>query len=109
RRDGTLTTWNSTQVSHFVQQGLAAALGLAHHKVRVIAPDLGGGFGTKASGYPEDHLVPIAAIVLGRPVKWVEDRREHMMGAAHARHQIHAISLAARHPPAPRTPRAPPP
>ncbi|OLB93676.1 MAG: hypothetical protein AUH30_19525 [Candidatus Rokubacteria bacterium 13_1_40CM_68_15] len=96
RRDGALTTWNSTQVSHFVQQGLASALGLPHHKVRVIAPDLGGGFGTKASGYPEDHLVPIAAIVLGRPVKWVEDRREHMMSAAHARHQIHAISLAAR-------------
>src|SRR5881628_1734518 len=96
RRDGTLTTWNSTQVSHFVQQGLAAALGLPHHKVRVIAPDLGGGFGTKASGYPEDHLVPIAAIVLNRPVKWVEDRREHMMSAAHARHQVHTISLAAR-------------
>ncbi len=95
RRDGTLTTWNSTQVSHFVQQGLAPALGLPHHKVRVIAPDLGGGFGTKASGYPEDQLVPIAAIVLNRPVKWVEDRREHMMGAAHARHQVHAISLAA--------------
>ena len=96
RRDGTLTTWNSTQVPHFVQQGLAGALGLPHHKVRVIAPDLGGGFGTKASGYPEDHLVPIAAIVLNRPVKWVEDRREHMMSAAHARHQVHAISLAAR-------------
>src|SRR5438876_2171268 len=96
RRDGTLTTWNSTQVSHFVQQGLAGALGLPHHKVRVIAPDLGGGFGTKASGYPEDHLVPIAAIVLNRPVKWVEDRREHMMSAAHARHQVHTISLAAR-------------
>src|SRR6266849_4778340 len=95
RRDGALTTWNSTQVSHFVQQGLASALGLPHHKVRVIAPDLGGGFGTKASGYPEDQLVPIAAIVLNRPVKWVEDRREHMMGAAHARHQVHAISLAA--------------
>src|SRR2546427_334602 len=96
RRDGTLTTWNSTQVSHFVQQGLAGALGLPHHKVRVIAPDLGGGFGTKASGYPEDHLVPIAAIVLNRPVKWVEDRREHMISAAHARHQVHAISLAAQ-------------
>src|SRR5262244_1383726 len=95
RRDQTLTTWNSTQVAHFVQQGLAVALGLPHHKVRVIAPDLGGGFGTKASGYPEDQLVPIAAIALNRPVKWVEDRREHMMGAAHARHQIHAISLAA--------------
>src|SRR3989442_249893 len=95
RRDGTLTTWNSTQVSHFVQQGLTTALGLSPHKIRVIAPDLGGGFGTKASGYPEDALVPIAATALGRPVKWIENRREHMSGAAHARHQVHAISLAA--------------
>ena len=95
RRDGTLTTWNSTQVSHFVQQGLTAALALPPHKIRVIAPDLGGGFGTKASGYPEDTLVPIAAIVLNRPVKWTEDRQEHMSGSAHARHQTHAISLAA--------------
>jgi len=61
RRDGTLTTWNSTQVSHFVQQGLVTALELPPHKIRVIAPDLGGGFGTKASGYPEDVLVPLAA------------------------------------------------
>jgi len=96
RRDGTLTTWNSTQVSHFVQQGLTGALGVAPHKIRVIAPDLGGGFGTKASGYAEDALIPIAARVLGRPVKWIESRREHMSGAAHARHQVHAISLAAR-------------
>jgi len=95
RRDGSMTTWNSTQVSHFVQQGLTGALGLPPHKIRVIAPDLGGGFGTKASGYAEDALVPIAALVLGRPVKWIESRREHMSGAAHARHQIHAISLAA--------------
>ena len=96
RRDGTLTTWNSTQVSHFVQQGLSAALELPPHKIRVIAPDLGGGFGTKASGYAEDVLVPLAAIRLNRPVKWTEDRREHMMSAAHARHQVHAIELAAR-------------
>src|SRR5438034_845355 len=95
RRDGTLTTWNSTHVSHFVQQGLTGALGLPPHKIRVIAPDLGGGFGTKASGYAEDALVPIAAMALGRPVKWIESRREHMSGAAHARHQVHAISLAA--------------
>jgi carbon-monoxide dehydrogenase large subunit len=95
RRDGTLTTWNSTQVSHFVQQGLTAVLGLPPHKIRVIAPDLGGGFGTKASGYAEDALVPVAAIALNRPVKWIEDRREHMVSAGHARHQIHAISLAA--------------
>src|SRR5437899_739204 len=96
RRDGTMTTWNSTQVSHFVQQGLTGALGLPPHKIRVIAPDLGGGFGTKASGYAEDALIPIAAVALGRPVKWIESRREHMSGAAHARHQVHAIALAAR-------------
>ena len=95
RRDGTLTTWNSTQVAHFVQQGLAGTLGLPPHKIRVIAPDLGGGFGTKASGYAEDALVPIAALVLRRPLKWIESRHEHMSGSAHARHQIHAISLAA--------------
>ena len=96
RRDGTLTTWNSTQVSHFVQQGLVAALELPPHRIRVIAPDLGGGFGTKASGYAEDALVPIAARALGRPVKWIEDRREHMVSAAHARHQTHRIRLGAR-------------
>src|SRR5262245_20827975 len=96
RRDGTLTTWNSTQVSHFVQQGLGPALGLPPHQIRVIAPDLGGGFGTKASGYAEDVLIPIAALALNRPVKWIETRREHMIAAAHARHQAHLISLAAR-------------
>src|SRR5438552_7062112 len=96
RRDGTLTTWNSTQVPHFVQQGLTAALGLPPGRIRVVAPDVGGGFGTKAAGYPEDALIPIAALALGRPVKWSEDRREHMMAAAHARHQVHEIALAAR-------------
>ena len=96
RRDGTLTTWNSTQVAHFVQQGLVVALELPPHKIRVIAPDVGGGFGTKAAGYPEDALIPIAALALNRPVKWAEDRREHMMAAAHARHQVHDIALAAR-------------
>src|SRR3989442_949693 len=96
RRDGTLTTWNSTQVAHWVQQGLAVALEMPPHKIRVIAPDVGGGFGTKAAGYAEDALIPIAAIVLGRPVKWAEDRREHMMAAAHGRHQVHDIALAAR-------------
>src|SRR5262249_43082144 len=94
--DGTLTTWNATQVVHFVQQGLVDALGLPPHKVRVIAPDVGGGFGTKANGYPEDLLVPVAALLCRRPVKWTEDRREHMLAAAHARGQVHHIELAAR-------------
>jgi len=96
RRDETLTTWNSTQVSHFVQQGLTVALDLPPHRIRVIAPDLGGGFGTKASGYAEDVLVPLAARALNRPVKWIESRQEHMAASAHARHQTHRISLAAR-------------
>jgi aerobic carbon-monoxide dehydrogenase large subunit len=95
-RDGRLTTWNGTQVVHFVQQGLVSALGLPPHQVRVIAPDVGGGFGTKANGYPEDLLIPAAAIASRRPVKWIEDRREHMMAAGHARHQVHDIELAAR-------------
>src|SRR5919198_5295769 len=96
RRDGTLTTWNSTQVSHFVQHGLAGVLELPPHKIRVIAPDLGGGFGTKASGYAEDVLVPLAARALHRPVKWIESRQEHMAAAAHARHQTHTIRIGAR-------------
>ncbi|HET9854269.1 MAG TPA: xanthine dehydrogenase family protein molybdopterin-binding subunit [Methylomirabilota bacterium] len=95
-RDGTLSTWNGTQVVHFVQQGLVAALGLPPHKIRVIAPDVGGGFGTKANGYAEDLLIPAAAILARRPVKWTEDRREHMMGSAHARAQVHDIEIAAR-------------
>ncbi|HKA62577.1 MAG TPA: xanthine dehydrogenase family protein molybdopterin-binding subunit [Methylomirabilota bacterium] len=95
-RDGSLTTWNGTQVVHFVQQGLVAALGLPPSRVRVIAPDVGGGFGTKANGYAEDLLIPAAAIVSRRPVKWTEDRREHMMGSAHARAQVHDIEIAAR-------------
>ena len=95
-RDGALTTWNTTQVVHFVQQGLVAALGLPAHKVRVIAPDVGGGFGTKANGYPEDLLIPAAAIASRRPVKWMESRREHMIGSAHARGQVHDIEIAAK-------------
>ncbi|MFQ5827979.1 MAG: molybdopterin cofactor-binding domain-containing protein [Candidatus Methylomirabilia bacterium] len=95
RRDGTLTTWNATQVAHFTQQAVAEALELPAHKVRVIAPDVGGGFGTKACGYAEDVLVPLVARELGRPVKWAETRREHLMSAAHARDQLHEIEIAA--------------
>jgi len=95
RRDGTLTMWSSTQVVHFCQQGVAEALELPVHKVRVIAPDVGGGFGTKACGYAEEILIPLLARELGRPVKWMETRREHLMSAAHARDQLHEIEIAA--------------
>ncbi|MBI4561095.1 MAG: xanthine dehydrogenase family protein molybdopterin-binding subunit, partial [Candidatus Rokubacteria bacterium] len=95
RRDGTLTTWNATQVAHFTQQAVAEVLELPVHKVRVLAPDVGGGFGTKACGYAEDVLIPLVARELGRPVKWTETRREHMMSAAHARDQLHEIEMSA--------------
>lgn len=95
RRDGSLTTWNTTQAPHFVQQAVAQALELPAHKVRVIAPDVGGGFGTKVSSYGEDVLIPLVARQVGRPVKWMETRREHLMSAAHARDQLHEIEIAA--------------
>ena len=69
---GRLTVWGSTQVPHWLQRTLAEALGLAPHRVRVVAPDVGGGFGTKCSIYPEDVLIPAVARQLMQPVKWIE-------------------------------------
>src|SRR2546425_11786994 len=66
---------------------LAAALDLPETRVRVIAPDVGGGFGLKTHVFPEDVAVAAAARVLGRPVKWVEERRERLAAGAHARAQ----------------------
>jgi carbon-monoxide dehydrogenase large subunit len=93
--DGMLTVWSATQVPHAIQQGLARVLDLPVHKVRVIAPDVGGGFGTKAYWYPEELLVPLAALLTGRPAKWAEDRREHLLSAAQARDHLHDIEIAA--------------
>ncbi|MBI2466767.1 MAG: xanthine dehydrogenase family protein [Candidatus Rokubacteria bacterium] len=95
-REGALTVWNSHQIPHFVQAALTEVLQVPAHRVRVVAPDVGGGFGTKAVVYPEDILVPLLALRLGRPLKWIEDRREHMQSAAHARDQLHDIEIAAR-------------
>ncbi|HET8576567.1 MAG TPA: xanthine dehydrogenase family protein molybdopterin-binding subunit [Methylomirabilota bacterium] len=92
---GELTVWSSTQVPHSHQRALTEVLGLPAHRVRVIAPDVGGGFGTKVSIYPEDVLVPLLAQRLGRPVKWVETRREHLASATHSREQIHDVEIAA--------------
>jgi aerobic carbon-monoxide dehydrogenase large subunit len=94
-RDGSVTVWASTQLPHLVQKALVDQLGLAAHRVRVVTPDVGGGFGTKCSIYPEDMLIPVAAVRLGRPVKWVETRREHLQSATHSREQLHDVRLAA--------------
>ncbi|MEA2286741.1 MAG: aerobic carbon-monoxide dehydrogenase large subunit, partial [Solirubrobacteraceae bacterium] len=78
RRTGALTVWDSTQAPLSIRNGLASMLGLAESNVRVVVPQTGGGFGTKVMMfYPEEVLIPWAALELGEPVKWVEDRVEH--------------------------------
>jgi carbon-monoxide dehydrogenase large subunit len=93
--EGMLTCWISTQAPIPIRNGLAAIFHLPEHKVRVIAPDVGGGFGTKIMMfYPEEVLTPFAAIHLGRPVKWIEDRREHFISANQERSQLHEVEYA---------------
>jgi carbon-monoxide dehydrogenase large subunit len=94
-RAGRLRIWDSTQAPLPIRNGLAGLFGLPEFQVDVIAPDVGGGFGTKIMlFYPEEILVPWAAMRLGRPVKWVEDRREHLMAASQERGQLHDVEVA---------------
>jgi carbon-monoxide dehydrogenase large subunit len=93
---GELTVWDGTQAPISVRGGLASIFQLDEDKVRVIAPDVGGGFGQKVLlFYPDELLVPMAAIQLDRPVKYIEDRRENFIGSSQERTQIHVIELAA--------------
>jgi len=93
---GELTVWDGTQAPISVRGGLASVFQLDEDKVRVIAPDVGGGFGQKVLFfYPDELLVPMAAMQLGRPVKYIEDRRENFIGSSQERTQIHFIELAA--------------
>ncbi len=94
-RAGMLRVWSSTQAPLPLKNGLARLFGLPEFKVEVVAPDIGGAFGTKIMlFYPEEILVPCAAIRLGRPVKWIEDRREHLASASHERGQLHDVEVA---------------
>lgn len=86
--------WSSTQVPYMVRTRIAEQLGVAEQSVRVIAPHVGGGFGPKVMVYPEEVLLAHLARVLGRPVRWIEDRREHLLGTAHARDQTHDVEVA---------------
>lgn len=92
---GTLTVWSSTQTPHRMRDHLAEALGVPNDDVRVVAVDTGGGFGQKGVLYVEELLVPFAALELGRPVRWVEDRLENLTSSSHAREQVHHIAVAA--------------
>jgi carbon-monoxide dehydrogenase large subunit len=90
-----LTVWMSTQVPHMMQAVFADLLGLAEHRVRVIAPDVGGSFGIKIHVYQDDLAACALAILLGRAVKWVAGRRESFVSDIHAREQAIDVEVAA--------------
>ena len=90
-----LTYWVSTQTPHAAMRALVDMLGRDESKIRVITPDIGGGFGPKLVFYPEDVTICIASIILKRPVKWIEDRREHFIATTQERDQYWEIEVAA--------------
>ena len=89
-----LTVWLSTQVPHLARTLLCHSIGLTEKQLRVIAPDVGGGFGLKLHLWPEDYLVGYAAKRLGRPVKWIEDRSESLAASLHAKEMTIELELA---------------
>ena len=90
-----LTYWVSTQTPHAAMRALVDMLGRDESKIRVVTPDIGGGFGPKLVFYPEDVTICIASIILKRPVKWIEDRREHFIATTQERDQYWEIEVAA--------------
>ncbi|TFV91777.1 xanthine dehydrogenase family protein molybdopterin-binding subunit [Blastococcus sp. CT_GayMR20] len=88
------TLWSSTQVPHLLRVMLAMITGIPEHKLRVIAPDVGGGFGGKLQVTPEEVISLLVARRLGKPVKWTETRSESLMSAHHGRDQIQYIDIA---------------
>jgi carbon-monoxide dehydrogenase large subunit len=92
-RTDAMTIWSSTQVVHWVRREAASVLRLPEARIRCLALDVGGGFGLKGHVYPEDLLIPFLARRLGRPVQWIEDRREHLMCSCHSRDQTHDVEV----------------
>ncbi len=91
-----LTLWNTTQNPHIARFLLSVTNGLPENKIRVIARDVGGGFGSKIPFYPWDALTAYAARATGRPVKWIETRRENYLATIHGRDEVIEVELAAR-------------
>jgi aerobic carbon-monoxide dehydrogenase large subunit len=94
--DKKLTIWMSSQNPHFIRLFVSGAMGLKESQVRVISPDVGGGFGSKISPYPEDYLVPALSRIADRPVKWIETRTESIQNATHGRGQFYDVEVAAK-------------
>ncbi|MDQ7804411.1 molybdopterin-dependent oxidoreductase [Amycolatopsis sp. A133] len=90
-----ITMWSATQVPHILRVMSALTLGIPEHKLRVIAPDVGGGFGGKIGVLPEEMMSLLVARKLGKPVKWNETRSETMLAAHHGRDQIQDITISA--------------
>ncbi len=91
-----LTVWSATQIPHLLRTQIAEALHLPENTVRVIAPEVGGGFGAKLNVYREELLVPYLAMKLGKPIKWTQGRREDFAATIHGRGQIQYIEAAAK-------------
>ena len=94
--DGHMRVWGPTKVSHTNRAILARHLEIDEERIHFIEPDVGGGFGVRGEFYAEDFLVPFASFKLGRPVKWVEDRVEHLSAANHSREVKCQVEIAAR-------------
>jgi carbon-monoxide dehydrogenase large subunit len=94
--DGVLTVWAASQAPHLLRSGLAEALGIPESRLRVLCPSVGGGFGPKMHLYPEDVAVAELARRLGRPVRWIEDRRENLLASAQARDHVSRVEAGAR-------------
>jgi carbon-monoxide dehydrogenase large subunit len=92
---GEYTMWSSTQIPHIVKVAMVVATGISESKIRIIAPRVGGGFGSKLQVYAEEALCLLIAKKLGRPVKWVEERSENFLATHHGRDQIQIAELAA--------------
>jgi len=86
-----LTVWSSTQMPHLVRTYISEELGLPESRIRVVAPDVGGGFGVKGQVFADEILVAWLAMQTGRPVKWIENRREHLIASIHARDHEHTL------------------
>jgi carbon-monoxide dehydrogenase large subunit len=96
RGSGTLTLWTSTQIPHLLRTLLPGMIGVAENKLRIVAPEVGGGFGSKLNLYVEEALCSHLAMRLGAPVKWIERRRENAAVTIHGRDQIGYYEVAVK-------------
>ena len=93
---GELALWNTTQNPHIVRFLISGVCGLGEDKIRVVAPEVGGGFGSKLAAYPADFVTIFCSMRLGRPVKWTETRSENYQATTHGRDHVQQVELAAK-------------